>query len=123
MVARPEKLTQRVALDPGRGGAARHGDSKGTETDGQRAPRTRLAEAEDRNAEERHADHLIAQLTKLDAESNEFQSQFTALKKAVTENAETEEADEFPIVEKARSEAQRIELGERVKSCRPVPAS
>lgn len=40
-------------------------------------------------------------------------SQFTALKKAITEHAETEEADEFPNVEKARSEAQPIELGEQ----------
>lgn len=71
------------------------------------------AEAEARNAEERQADQLIAQLTKLDVDSNEFQTQFTALTKAVSDHAETEETAEFPIVENARSEAQRIELGQQ----------
>jgi Hemerythrin HHE cation binding domain len=71
------------------------------------------AEAGQRNAEERGADQLIAELTALDADSDEFQTKFTTFKKAVSVHAETEETDEFPIVEKARSQEQRIELGEQ----------
>ena len=69
------------------------------------------AEADSRNAEEHEADQAIAELTAMDVDSEEFQTKFTAFKKAVSDHAETEETHEFPIVEKARSQDQRIDLG------------
>jgi hypothetical protein len=71
------------------------------------------AEAEARNAEEKEADGVIAELTILDVDSSEFETKFAALMQAVSDHAETEETDEFPIVETARSEADRITLGEK----------
>jgi hemerythrin superfamily protein len=69
------------------------------------------AEADQRNAEEHEADQAIAELTAMDVDSDEFQTKFTVFTKAVSDHAEAEETHEFPIVEKARSQDQRIDLG------------
>jgi Hemerythrin HHE cation binding domain len=69
------------------------------------------AEAKARNEEESQADKAIAELTALDVDGDDFETKFKAFAKAVADHAETEETDEFPIVLKARSEEQRIELG------------
>ncbi len=70
-------------------------------------------ETTDRNAEEKKADQAILALSKLDVDSTDFDSQFATLKSAVSEHAESEETIEFPIIEKARTEEQRIELGQQ----------
>ncbi len=69
------------------------------------------AEARSRMAEEQEADRLILQLSSLDLDSPEFETRFASLKSAVTAHADAEENNEFPILEKARNEDQRIELG------------
>lgn len=71
------------------------------------------AEAEARDAEEAKADALIAELTALDITSAEFETKFATLKAAVAQHAELEETEEFPILEKTRSEAERVVLGEQ----------
>jgi hemerythrin superfamily protein len=69
-------------------------------------------EAEERNAEEKEADAAIAELSALDVDSNAFGTKFSAFKKAVGDHAEAEEDHEFPLVKKARSAPERIELGQ-----------
>jgi hypothetical protein len=70
-------------------------------------------EAAERNAEEFQADQAIAALSALDADSDKFDTQFATFKQAVTDHAEAEETNEFPIIEKAHSEEQRIALGQQ----------
>jgi hypothetical protein len=69
------------------------------------------AEAAERNAEELKADQAIAGLSALDVDSDEFDTQFATFKQAVTNHAEAEETNEFPIIEKAQSQERRIVLG------------
>jgi hemerythrin superfamily protein len=75
-------------------------------------------EAQDRDDEESKADAAIAELTALDVDSSEFETKFAAFVKAVSDHAETEEKQEFPIVEQARTQEQRIDLGEKFLAVR-----
>jgi hemerythrin superfamily protein len=68
---------------------------------------------EARNEEESEADEDIAALSKLDVDSADFEAQFAAFKKAVSDHAEAEEHDEFPTIKAARSEKDRRALGEQ----------
>jgi hypothetical protein len=68
-------------------------------------------EAAARDQEEKEADQALAELTKLGASSQEFGAKFSAFKKAVSDHAEHEEHEEFPTIQKSRSEEQRIEMG------------
>ena len=64
-----------------------------------------------RNAEEKEANEVIAALSELDVDSPEFDDQFAAFKRAVSDHAEAEETLEFPTIESGRSTAERMELG------------
>jgi iron-sulfur cluster repair protein YtfE (RIC family) len=66
--------------------------------------------ADARTEEEQQADDVIAQLAVLDVDSDQFDDQFADFKQAVTEHAEAEENNEFPILEE-QGEQERMELG------------
>jgi hemerythrin superfamily protein len=67
--------------------------------------------AEARNAEEDQANQVIASLSNLDVDSEEFDTQFAEFKQAVSDHAEAEEHDEFPGIESGRTADERRELG------------
>lgn len=64
------------------------------------------AVADARNAEEDEANHILAELEKLDTASPEFDATFAAFEQAVLMHAEKEELEEFPEV-RAKTEADR----------------
>jgi hemerythrin superfamily protein len=67
--------------------------------------------AEARNDEETEADEIILALKELDVDSAEFDSQFAAFKQAVSDHAESEETEEFPVLQSKRSDEDRQMLG------------
>jgi hemerythrin superfamily protein len=69
--------------------------------------------AEARNAEEDEANEVIASLSKLDVDSEDFERQFAEFKQAVSDHAEAEEHEEFPSIEANRTSDERLELGSR----------
>jgi hypothetical protein len=77
-------------------------------------PVTREAGAEEvadaRNHEESEASHLLAELEKLDVDSPEFTSRFTAFAADVRRHADAEEAEEFPRVRAARTQEELVHL-------------
>lgn len=64
-----------------------------------------------RNHEEHMASHLLADLEGMDLPSPEFSAGLTEFESKVLEHAEHEEAEEFPLLLKSRSEQQRAWLG------------
>jgi hemerythrin superfamily protein len=64
-----------------------------------------------RNAEEDEANEVIASLSKLDVDSDDFVTQFAEFKLAVSDHAEAEEHEEFPTIEAGRTADERRELG------------
>ena len=70
------------------------------------------SEAQARNAEEKKADAAVTELSALDVDSNAFSTKFSTFKTSVSDHAESEENDEFPLLE-ARSDAERLELGRK----------
>ena len=69
------------------------------------------AVADARDAEEAHADTVLAKLTALDVASREFGSTLADLVTAVGEHAQAEEREEFPLVEQNTTPQRRLELG------------
>jgi hemerythrin superfamily protein len=67
--------------------------------------------AEARNEEESEADAVILALKELDIESDEFGAEFAAFKQAVSDHAEAEENEEFPLLQSKRSDEERQMLG------------
>jgi hemerythrin superfamily protein len=67
--------------------------------------------ADARNAEEDEANSVIAALMQLDVDSAEFDAQFADFKQAVSDHAEAEEHEEFPILQSSRSDEDRQMLG------------
>jgi hemerythrin superfamily protein len=67
--------------------------------------------AQQRLEEEQQAEDVIAKLSSLDVTGSEFDQEFTEFMQAVSDHAESEEQEEFPVVEMARDEAQRQEMG------------
>jgi hemerythrin superfamily protein len=78
-----------------------------------------------RLTEENEAKKMLAELEKLDADSQEFQTRFEALKSAVIAHAESEEREEFDklagLLEPERLERMRkaAEFAEKVAPTRP----
>jgi hemerythrin superfamily protein len=66
--------------------------------------------AEARNDEESEADAIILALKELDVDSAEFDSEFATFKQAVSDHAEAEENEEFPILQ-GKSDEERQTLG------------
>jgi hemerythrin superfamily protein len=72
------------------------------------------AVASARNQEEAEATAVLADLEKLDVDSAEFSEQFADFEKAVIQHAESEESEEFPLVSRARSHDQLIDMARAV---------
>ncbi|QMU76715.1 hemerythrin domain-containing protein [Streptacidiphilus sp. PB12-B1b] len=71
-------------------------------------------EADARNAEEKEANKVLAELEKLDVDGAEFAAKFAEFQKAVLAHAEHEEREEFPAVREHCSPQERQEMGRRL---------
>jgi hemerythrin superfamily protein len=85
--------------------------------------------ADARNAEEKAANRTLAQLEDLDPTSPDFDVLFRSFQAAVLEHAANEEAEEFPAVQKGRSDAERASMGqvllaaEKIAPTHPHPST
>jgi capsid protein len=70
--------------------------------------------AEARNAEEKQAAELLADIEKLDVDSEEFARKLTALEKDVSQHAESEEREEFPYLLTSLDADRQLKLGARL---------
>lgn len=96
-------------------------------------PATRKAAGDDvadaRNHEEAAASRVLAELEKLDVDSPEFKRMLAAFEKAVVAHAEHEEAEEFPLLRRKVSKADRhtmaraLVAAERVAPTHPHPST
>jgi hemerythrin superfamily protein len=97
-------------------------------------PVTRKAEGGDavadaRNHEEDEANHVLADLEKLDVHSAEFDRTFASFERAVVQHAEHEESEEFPLVREARSHDELVSMGralvaaEKIAPTHPHPST
>ena len=66
-----------------------------------------------RNAEEAHADEVVAKLKLLDVTSGDFETKFAEFTQAVSDHAEAEEHEEFPTIIANRSPEERHALGQQ----------
>ena len=71
--------------------------------------------ADARNEEEAEATKLLADLEHMDTGSADWRKKFNALRKAVEQHAQHEEADEFPLLMSACTPAERTAMGSRLK--------
>ncbi|MEU6548451.1 hemerythrin domain-containing protein [Streptomyces sp. NPDC046859] len=71
-------------------------------------------EAHARNAEEREANKVLAELKKMDLSSDEFDVQFAQFQQDVLAHAGREEAMEFPALEAGCTPEQRQTMGRRL---------
>ncbi len=72
--------------------------------------------AEARNAEEKEANQVLAELEDLNPATESFLTKLEAFEKAVDEHAEAEETQEFPKVLAECDEEQRQKMGERLRA-------
>ena len=85
--------------------------------------------ADARNAEEKEANRVLAQLDSLDVHSAEFDSLFREFQTSVLEHAANEENEEFPAVQKGRSAEQLASMGrvllavEKIAPTHPHPST
>jgi hemerythrin superfamily protein len=85
--------------------------------------------ADERNAEEKEANEVLAELERLDPSSDAFLATLESFEKAVDQHAEAEENEEFPRVLSAWDEDRRQTMGGRLLSVqhmaptRPHPAA
>ena len=85
--------------------------------------------ADARNAEEREANRVLAQLEHLDVTSGEFEEAFRDFQRSVLEHAENEEREEFPLVQAGRSAEQLAQMGqlllavEKIAPTHPHPST
>jgi hemerythrin superfamily protein len=68
--------------------------------------------ADARNAEEKHANQVLADLDDLDVNSEEFDRMFREFQEEVLEHAKKEEQEEFPSVQKGRSADELASMGQ-----------
>ena len=73
-----------------------------------------------RNHEEEEATQALYELEKMDVASAEFLSRIAQLELAVTNHAEHEEREEFPLVIAECDEDQRQKMGRKVKAAEKV---
>ena len=74
----------------------------------------RVADA--RNAEEREATRILAELDKTDVHTKKFDKRFKEFELAVVEHAEHEEREEFSTLRSARDEEKLESLGRRLRT-------
>ena len=67
--------------------------------------------ADARNAEEKEANRVLAELEKLDVNGPEFAELFAEFQRAVLEHAANEEREEFPHVQNGRSAEELASMG------------
>ncbi|GAA1179250.1 hemerythrin domain-containing protein [Streptomyces hebeiensis] len=85
-------------------------------------------EADARNREEKEANHVLAELERMDLDSAEFDAEFAEFAQSVVEHAEHEEREEFPAVRSGRTGEQLQTMGKRLRAAekmaptRPHPA-
>lgn len=83
-------------------------------------PVTRRVAGEDvadaRNREEEEANKVLSRLEDLDCDSAEFDSLIREFKASVTEHAEKEESEEFPLVLRDVDEDERRTMGKRLRT-------
>lgn len=85
--------------------------------------------ADARNAEEDQADHVLAELEKLDPTSPQFDSTFASFEQAVLQHAEKEEHEEFPRVRAETARDRLVAMGrallaaERIAPTHPHPGA
>lgn len=72
--------------------------------------------ADARNAEEKAANQVLAELEHLDPATERFVAELEVLESSVDQHAEAEEAEEFPKVLAACDAAQRQKMGRRLLS-------
>jgi hemerythrin superfamily protein len=72
--------------------------------------------ADARNAEEKEANEVLAELEDLDPATESFMAKLEAFEKSVDEHAEAEETEEFPRVLAACDEEKRQKMGKRLLS-------
>ncbi|WP_030423353.1 hemerythrin domain-containing protein [Streptomyces sp. NRRL F-5065] len=71
-------------------------------------------EAEARNAEEKEANKVLAELERLDVSSAEFDTRFSRFEQDVLAHARHEEMEEFPAIESGCTPEQRRAMGKRL---------
>lgn len=74
------------------------------------------AVADSRNGEEDEATHLLAALEKMDATTPEFERALAQFKSRVSEHADHEENDEFPVILKKCDEQEREGMGSMLRA-------
>jgi hemerythrin superfamily protein len=85
--------------------------------------------ADARNAEEKEANRVLAQLDSLDVHSPEFDTLFREFQQMVLDHAQKEEVEEFPAVQRGRSPEQLASMGkvllavEKVAPTHPHPST
>jgi iron-sulfur cluster repair protein YtfE (RIC family) len=72
--------------------------------------------AEARNKEEDEANHVLAELEKMDVTSADFDRQLAEFQKAVENHAQNEESQEFPRIREGLDEEKRIQMGAALKA-------
>ena len=78
------------------------------------------AVADARNHEEEEATKVLYEIEKLDVGSPEFLSQIALLEQAVSDHAEHEEREEFPLVIAECDEDKRQSMGKKVRAAEKV---
>lgn len=87
------------------------------------------AVADARNAEEKAANRVLAELEHLDVTGPEFDARFREFQAMVLEHAANEEAEEFPAVQHGRSPAELASMGrvllavEKIAPTHPHPST
>jgi hypothetical protein len=72
--------------------------------------------ADARNAEEREAAHVLAELEQMDVADARFAAKLAEFEKAVSDHADHEEIEEFPAVQAAHTDEELRELGAKLLS-------
>jgi Hemerythrin HHE cation binding domain len=71
--------------------------------------------AEERNHEEEEANHILAELEKMDVHSTKFDVLLAQFEKAVSDHADHEERDEFPALHEGCSADQLKAMGKKLQ--------
>ncbi|MCW2612442.1 MAG: hypothetical protein QOC93_6 [Actinomycetota bacterium] len=76
--------------------------------------------AEARNKEEHEANHVLAELEKMDVTSADFDREFAEFEKAVELHAQNEESQEFPKVRDGVDADRRTRMGTALKAAESI---
>ncbi len=85
--------------------------------------------ADARNAEEKAANQVLAQLDRLDATGDEFDTLFRQFQQMILDHAAKEEAEEFPFVQNGRPPEELASMGrvllavEKIAPTHPHPST